>query len=87
MRAPVKSRRPFARGRGSRGFSFTEVLFAVMILGIGFIMVAAIFPVAIQQATTVNRSSARTTRRWSDDAEVFVIPDSRVYSLAEREVG
>jgi hypothetical protein len=31
-------------------FSFTEVLFAVMILGVGFIMVAAIFPVAIQQA-------------------------------------
>ncbi len=30
--------------------TFTEVLFAVMILGIGFIMVAAIFPVAIQQS-------------------------------------
>jgi len=38
--------------RSRRGFSFTEVLFAVMILGIGFIMVAAIFPVAIQQAKT-----------------------------------
>jgi hypothetical protein len=38
--------------RHSRGFSFTEVLFAVMILGVGFIMVAAIFPVAIQQART-----------------------------------
>jgi type II secretory pathway pseudopilin PulG len=40
------------RSRSARraGFSFTEVLFAVMILGIGFIMVAAIFPVAIQQA-------------------------------------
>lgn len=36
----------------ARGFSFTEVLFAVMILGVGFIMVAAIFPVAIQQAKT-----------------------------------
>ncbi|MGE5609320.1 MAG: type IV pilus modification PilV family protein [Bacillota bacterium] len=33
-----------------RGFTFTEVLFAVMLLGIGFIMVAAIFPVAIQQS-------------------------------------
>jgi prepilin-type N-terminal cleavage/methylation domain-containing protein len=42
---------PFAANR-RRGFSFTEVLFAVMILGIGFIMVAAIFPVAIQQART-----------------------------------
>ena len=38
--------------RRAGGFSFTEVLFAVMILGIGFIMVAAIFPVAIQQART-----------------------------------
>lgn len=33
-----------------RGFSFTELLFAVVILGIGFIMIAAIFPVAIQQS-------------------------------------
>ena len=32
-----------------RGFSFVEVMFAVVILGIGFIMVAAIFPVAIEQ--------------------------------------
>ena len=34
------------------GFSFVEVLFAVMILGIGFIMIAGIFPVAINQAQT-----------------------------------
>lgn len=32
-----------------RAFSFTEILFAIMILGIGFIMVAAMFPVALQQ--------------------------------------
>src|SRR3954454_22652181 len=31
------------------GFTFVEVLFAVMILGIGFIMIAGIFPVAINQ--------------------------------------
>jgi prepilin-type N-terminal cleavage/methylation domain-containing protein len=37
-----------------RGFSFTEVLFAVIILGIGFIMVAAIFPAAIQQGKLTN---------------------------------
>jgi prepilin-type N-terminal cleavage/methylation domain-containing protein len=35
--------------RGRRGFTFAEVMFAVVILGIGFIMIAAIFPVAIQQ--------------------------------------
>jgi hypothetical protein len=33
-----------------RGFSFIEILFAVMVLGVGFIMIAAIFPVAIRQA-------------------------------------
>jgi prepilin-type N-terminal cleavage/methylation domain-containing protein len=32
-----------------RGFSFVEVMFAVVILGVGFILVAAIFPVAISQ--------------------------------------
>lgn len=32
------------------GFSLPEVMFAIMILGIGFIMVAAMFPVAIRQA-------------------------------------
>lgn len=35
--------------RRRAGFSFTEVLFAVMILGLGFIMVAAMFPVTIRQ--------------------------------------
>ncbi len=37
-------------GAGARsGFSFIEVMFAVVVLGIGFIMVSAMFPVAIQQ--------------------------------------
>lgn len=36
------------------GFSFAEVMFAVMILGIGFIMIAAIFPVAIKQTKTTS---------------------------------
>src|SRR5205823_11634391 len=43
------------------GFSFTEVLFAVMILGIGFIMVAAIFPVAIQQTSNSSQESNAAT--------------------------
>jgi hypothetical protein len=42
------------RRSARRGFSFTEVLFAVMILGVGFIMIAAIFPVAIQQSRTTS---------------------------------
>src|SRR5438045_5186818 len=45
--------RPTGRPRAARrGFSFAEVMFAVIVLGIGFIMVAAIFPVAIQQTKT-----------------------------------
>ena len=35
-------------------FSFIEVLFAVILLGIGFIMIAGVFPVAIQQAAAVS---------------------------------
>jgi hypothetical protein len=47
-----------------RGFSFTEIMFAVIILGVGFIMVAAIFPVAIQQAksTTEETTAAAIAR-------------------------
>jgi prepilin-type N-terminal cleavage/methylation domain-containing protein len=40
-----------------RGFTFTEIMFAVIILGIGFIMVAGMFPVAIQQ-TQMNQAEA-----------------------------
>jgi type II secretory pathway component PulJ len=32
-----------------RGFAFTEILFAVMVLALGFIMIAAMFPVTIRQ--------------------------------------
>jgi hypothetical protein len=47
------------RRRRSAGFSFTEVLFAVMVLGIGFIMIAAIFPVTIRQTqTTMEETNA-----------------------------
>lgn len=49
-----------------RGFSFTEVLFAVVILGIGFIMVAGIFPVAIQQSKlTIDETTGAAIARGS----------------------
>src|SRR5687767_9279488 len=42
-----------------RGFTFTEVMFAIILLGIGFIMLAGMFPVAIQQTqTNVEESNA-----------------------------
>jgi type II secretory pathway pseudopilin PulG len=47
-----------------RGFSFVEIAFAVMILGIGFIMLAAIFPVAVQQtdATAAQSTAAAVAK-------------------------
>jgi hypothetical protein len=61
-RQQAQSRRTLARARRSRprqgGFNFAEVLFAVMILGIGFIMVAAIFPAAMMQTKSTQEESA-----------------------------
>ncbi len=50
--------------RTRRGYSFTEVMFAVVVLGIGFIMIAAMFPVAIsQQQSTQQESNAASIAR------------------------
>src|SRR3954462_7619634 len=50
--------------RSRRGFTFTEVMFAVILLGIGFIMLAGMFPVAIQQTqTNVEESKGSTIAR------------------------
>ena len=81
--------RPRGRAAGGRaGFSFVEVLFAVMILGIGFIMLAGIFPVAISQtqstgeetnAANVGRSAAAYLSKLSGTKRVSVfVPDGRV---------
>ena len=47
MQSQIKNQKSKIR---ERGFSFAEVLFAVIVLGIGFIMIAAVFPVAITQS-------------------------------------
>src|SRR4051794_21948402 len=61
---PAATRRP-----GSRGFAFTEVLFAVMVLGLGFIMIAAMFPVTLRQTqATVEETSASTVARAAFEA-------------------
>jgi prepilin-type N-terminal cleavage/methylation domain-containing protein len=43
--------------RSRRGFSLTEILMAVGILGIGLTMVASIFPVAVDQTRRANEST------------------------------
>lgn len=53
----MKTNHPIRR---RSGFSFVEILFAIFILGIGFIMIAALFPVAIQQSQA---TSAETFAR------------------------
>lgn len=85
---------PGSRAAGRRGFSFIEVLFAVMILGIGFIMVAAVFPVALTQTkTTGEETSAASVSRGafnqlqnlfqkaSDPNGVFILPTSAPVSV------
>jgi len=47
-----------SRARRAAGFSFVEVLFAIMILAIGLIMIAAMFPVAIRQAQDTSDETA-----------------------------
>ena len=47
-----------------RGFSFIEILFAVAVMGIGFIMIAAIFPIGLQQTKlTLDESTAASGSR------------------------
>lgn len=55
-------KRPHANNLTARaGFTFIEVLFALIILGVGMIMVAALLPVAIKQnADTYDDVTART---------------------------
>jgi prepilin-type N-terminal cleavage/methylation domain-containing protein len=50
---PVHS--PGARRR--RGYTMIEVLFALMVLGIGLVMIAGVFPVAVQQTQLTVASS------------------------------
>src|SRR3954463_6543668 len=62
---PASARPRVSASRNARtAFSFTEILFAVMILGIGFIMVAAMFPVALQQTenSTSDTNAANMAR-------------------------
>lgn len=66
---------PGRLARRRRGFNFIEVLFAVILLGLGFIMIAGIFPVALQQSTQtasettgalVARDAMRTIQQIAD---------------------
>ena len=54
------ARRQLLRPRGRRAFTFIEILFAIIILGVGMIMIAGMLPVAIKQnSDTRNDLTAR----------------------------
>lgn len=57
---------PVRRCSARRAFSFVEILFAIAVLGIGFIMLAAIFPVGLQQTKlTLDETAAAASARGS----------------------
>ena len=62
-----------------RGFSFVEILFAVMILGIGFILIAGIFPVAINQTQANGDETIAATTARSAAAIIANLPNTAAY--------
>ena len=66
-----------------RGFSFAEVMFAVVVLGIGFIMLASIFPVAIRQTASVVEENDGTalTKRAADQFREALINSGDIPNL------
>src|SRR4051794_25922069 len=68
------------------GYSFPEVLFAVVVLGIGFIMIAAIFPVAIAQSKqTLDETAAAAISRGAVNA-LAKIGDDQHYQVQGQPV-
>lgn len=61
----------------ARGYTFTEVLFAVILLGVGFIMLAGIFPVAIRQSqTSADETTSAAIARLATDTLQNVLNQS-----------
>jgi type II secretory pathway pseudopilin PulG len=60
----------------SRAFTFIEVLFAIIILGVGMIMVAALLPVAIQQTAQVKDDVV--SRTVAENAQSMLRGSSRL---------
>lgn len=83
-RAATTAIRPSAFGvrHFRRGYSFAELLFAVVVLGIGFILVAAMFPVAISASkSTQDESTAAAVARGAID-QLREIAQTRIASGA-----
>jgi hypothetical protein len=69
-----------------RGFSFVEILFAVMILGIGFIMIAGIFPVAISQTQSNGDETIAATTARQAAAIIGSMPNTSALMVSDGTV-
>jgi hypothetical protein len=73
--------------RASRGgFSFVEILFAVMILGIGFIMIAGIFPVALNQTQANGDETIAASTARQGAAVIASLPNTAALMAADSTV-
>ena len=64
--------------RRPRGFTFIEVMFAVLVMGVGVIMIAAMLPVALKktQQTRETAAAAAVMESYWHDIEVATINDA-----------
>jgi len=58
-----------------KGFTFIEVLFAVILLGIGFIMIATLFPVAIRETKAVSDETQANALAHNAIAKIQSVAD------------
>ncbi len=84
---PVLSLPAVSRSNGSKGFTFIEVLFAVILLGIGFIMIAAVFPVAIQQTSAVSDETQGTALARDAIKKIQAVADAQITGYAPPAAG
>ena len=67
-------------------FTLIEVMFAVILLGIGFIMVAAMFPVAIGQSRTSTEETAASAMARAAMAHLSEIADGQTMPNSSNKV-
>ncbi len=79
---PTPRRGPPAWRVTRGGFSFVEILFAVMILGIGFILIAGIFPVAINQTQSNGDETIAASTARSAATIIANLPNTSAYMSA-----
>jgi hypothetical protein len=86
FRGPGDCRKNRRSRRLRDGFSFVEVLFAVMILGIGFILIAGIFPVAIGQTQANGDETIAASTARQAVAVIATLPNTSMLMASDGNV-